>query len=222
MTGADVDDLALLWQAEPSAAERREFRGLADKAERKAQFVQYAEHGLGFLLFLATLMAMFMAPAPATIAIGLVSIGALGWSSWKRHLLAQIALMMATSDRRELIGQAIERAAANLRRSTIGLCLFLPGLLLGALLTHSFNRGGDLDAFGSVLLRGAQTWPEGPIAVALLAIIAAQLIRTNLQLSKELRRLRGLQEEYREEARLDAFMLGRNSPQGPAIGALTK
>ncbi len=222
MTGIDLEEYAALWQAEPTAEEEREFQALADGASRRAQFVQYAEHGLALLLLVAVLIAVVMAPAPATIAIGVLSIAALTWSSWRRHLLTQIALLVETSDRGRIVADAMIAARANLRRSTLGLWLYVPGILLGALLTHSFNQGGDLSDFTDVFLRGALVWPEGFAILFLLLVLGLQLVRTNIGFRKELQRLESLQADYREEAKRDAFILGPNAPKGPAFGALTK
>jgi hypothetical protein len=222
MTGIDLEEYAALWQAEPTQAEEREFQALADGAARRAQFVQYAEHGLAVMLLVAVLIAVVMAPAPATVGIGLLSIAALAWSSWRRHLLGQIAFLVETSDRSRIVAHAIVAARANLRRSTLGLGLFLPGILLGALLTHSFNQKGDLSDFAEVFFGGALHWPEGYAILFLLVVLGAQLIRANIGFREELQRLESLQEAYREETRRDSFMLGPNAPTGPVFGALTK
>jgi hypothetical protein len=222
MTGIDLEEYAALWQAEPTAAEEREFQAIAEGASRRAQFIQYAEHGLALLLLVAVVIAVVMAPAPATIAIGLLSIAALAWSSWRRHLLTQIALLVETSDRSRIVADAMVAARANLRRSTLGLWLFVPGILLGALLTHSFNQGGDLGDFADAFLGGALRWPEGYAILFLVAALGFQLVRTNFGFRKELQRLESLQEDYREEAKRDAFILGPNAPKGPVFGALTK
>lgn len=208
MSSADFDDFALLWQEEPTAAEKREFRGLADKAVRRAQLLEYGELGLGLVLIVAVLIAIFMAPAPATIAIGALSIGALTWSSWKRHLLSQVALMMDTSDRRALVGREIVRAKAKLRRSAIGLWLFFPGLASGAALTYILRDGSSIRSPADAVVQTAMRWPEGPAVLFMLLALFWSIVRNHLRLKSELANLQGLSEDYREEARLDAVMLG--------------
>lgn len=206
MTQVDLKDIALLWQEEPTAEEQREFRGFADKTERRAQFLQFAELGLGLLLIVAVLVAIFVAPGPATLVVGALSITAIAWSSWKRHLLSQVAMLVETSDRHTLVGHALVLAKARLRRSTLGLWFLLPGVLSGAFFTHILD-GGALAVFPKAVVERSVTLPEGPIVLFILLVVTAQMLRTNLRLGTEVARLEGLSEDYLAEARLDAKTL---------------
>lgn len=205
MTHLDFDELASLWQEEPKGEERRDFSAIADRAARRAQLVQYAEHGLALLLVAAVMIAVSLAPAPATMAIGALSIVALGWSSWKRHLLTEVEIMVTTSDRAELLDHAATALGARIWRARLGLWLFFPGAFLAGLFTHSLTQGGDLSGFADVLIQGAFGTRAGLVIVFLVVVLVAQMIQSLARLHRELARLEGLREDYAREARLDVF-----------------
>lgn len=202
MSPSDFDEIARLWQQEPSPDEERAFQQMARKASGRARWLDRAETGLAILLVAAVLIALFLAPEPATIAVGILTVVAISWSSWKRHMLGQVDAMVVDGDRRSFIDAAVAQVAASLRRSTFGLWLLLPGILLGALLRHSYDREG-FDGFGEALLSAAADWPIGPAVVAAMILSFALLVRSNLRLRGELKRLRNLRDEYRREAKLD-------------------
>lgn len=202
MTEPDFDDIARLWRQPPGPEEEQAFRALARRASFRARLLRHSDLGIALLLILAVIVALALRPAPATLAVGILTIAGVGWSSWKRHLLGRMAATVETSDRRDLVHAAVVNASADLKRSNLGLCLLFPGVLLGAMLNHSFKHQ-RLEGFGAAFVEGITDWPWG-IAV-LLAIIAAFMgfLQGNRRLRKELARLRILEAQYREEARLD-------------------
>lgn len=198
----DFDDVADLWQQEPSAEESRAFEQLADRASRKARLMQYAELGLGAALIACVLIALSLDAAPATIAIGALIVLAVSWSAWSRNFAAEVRRMVGTSDRERLIAAAVESARRRLRQSTIGILLLPPGFMLGVLLKYSAVAKGDLRGFLSGFVASLSSgWGLASLLLVLLAL--AYFLRGNLRLRRDLARLRQLQEGYREEARLD-------------------
>lgn len=198
----DFDDIADLWQQEPSADESRAFEQLARQASRKARLMQYAEIGLGAVLIACVLIALSLDAAPATVAIGALIVLAVSWSAWSRNFAAEVRRIVDASDRERLLETAVESAAKRLRHSTLGIALLPPGFLLGVLLKYSASTQGNLHGFGSNFLSSLSSgW--GLISLLLVLLALAWFLRGNLRLRRDLARLRELQQGYREEARLD-------------------
>lgn len=202
MTESDFEDIAQLWREAPTPEEERAFRIMVRRASLRARLLRHADLGIGVLLVVAVLVAVALRPAPATLAVGILTIAGIGWSSWKRHWLGRMAASVESSDRRDLLHVAVVNAAADLKRSNLGLWLFLPGVLLGALLNHSFKQR-SLAGFGRVLVEGATDWPWGIATLAAIFLVFLGFIRTNRRQERELESLRALEAQYREEARLD-------------------
>lgn len=203
MTEAEFDDIADLWREAPSLEEARAFRALARRASLRARLLRHADLGIAMLLIVAVAVALALRPAPATLAIGILTMAGIGWSSWKRHLLGRMAATVEASDRRDLVHVARVNAVADLTRSNLGLWLLFPGVLLGALLGHSFKQRG-LDGFGPALLEGLTDWPWGVVSALIVVAAFVAFFRGNRRLRRELDRLRVLEAQYREEARRDA------------------
>jgi len=178
---------------------------LARRASWRARAVNYLEIGFSLLIFVAVITALVTAPAPATVVAGLIFIAGLVWSSWKRHRLQQVALLVATSDRKALLDNAWRTARAQLRRSRLNMAMLLPGYLLGALTAYSYLHGGldgflptFLDQLSPISGRGIVTW-------LILGGVMTYLVRTDRRIRHELRNVHELRERYRTEAQLDAL-----------------
>ena len=142
MTEMDFDRIATLWREPPSEEEAQAFRALARRATFRAKLLRHADLGIAVLLILAVAIALAFRPAPASLAVGILTIAGIGWSSWRRHLLGRMAASVESSDRRDLVHAAVVNVSADLRRSNLGLWLLFPGVLLGSLLGHSLKSGG--------------------------------------------------------------------------------
>ena len=202
MTEAEFDAIAELWQKAPSPQEEVAFRALARRASRRARLLRHADLGIGLFLVLAVAVALVLQPAPATFAVGILTMAGIGWSSWKRHLLGRMAATIETSDRHALVHAAAVSASADLKRSNMGLWLLFPGVLLGAMLGHSLKHG-RLAGFGDALLEGMTDWPWGIGVVAIILFSFLAFLRGNRRMRREVARLRALDAQYAEEARLD-------------------
>lgn len=204
----DLDDFASLWAEEPTPDQENELRAIAGRVSFRGLFLHYADLGLGVVIALAVIVALALQPAPATLAIGLLSAGAVLWSSWKRHVLRQIGSLLQTSSRTDLIELEIRRVTTELKRSLIGLWLAPPAMILFAMLAYSVKFGWSLSGFGQQMEAAFTSVAVGlPIIAAMLTVIVhqAQLVQ---RLRRQLRGLRRLRGEYQEEARLDRVALG--------------
>lgn len=212
MAERDLHDIARLWLDEPTPQEQVEFRDLAGQAMRRARFLQYAELAWALLLMLAATIATLLSPAPATVAIGALCVAALGGSAWKRHRLADAALLVTSGDRGDFVELEARRVRARLRHSSLGLWLFLPGFLGGALFAHRVIKGGGLDSFLLAVRGGA-----GSVPGVLLLLFAGGywlvLLRGNRRIRRQLARLEALRHAYRAEV-LAEPPVGRKTAPG--------
>lgn len=202
LTSVEFDQLAALWKQEPDAFERRELAGLARRATRTARFLQYAEFVVGLLLGLGILAALFVQPVPLSLALGLPVVVTVFWYSWKSHALGNLALLVDRSGRDAFVESMARSKAAHLARSTIGLCLFLPTIVVTSMAIHSW-KGGTLDGYVQAMAL-AMTKTGGIVTMVVLLVALLLFIRTNLRLRQELGRLQLLCGEYREETRFAA------------------
>lgn len=205
----DLDDFAALWAEPPTTAEQTEVRAIARRVSVRATFFEYADLGVGLFIAAAVLIALLLQPAPVTLAIGLVAAAALLWSSWQRHQLKrQIVSLLEVSDRTDLLERQIRRVGTSLRHAMLGLVAAPPVFLLFAMLTQSLYAGGSLAGFGDAVIEAVTAVPVGPAIVAAMLTLIIQQVQTVKRLKGELRRLRALAGEYREEARLDRIAIG--------------
>ncbi|HEV2746349.1 MAG TPA: hypothetical protein VGW34_03505 [Allosphingosinicella sp.] len=188
-----------LWREEPSLVDQRAFRTMARRASVRGRLLRHADLGLALILNMAVFVAVLSRPAPATVLVGLLLFAAIGWSSWKRHMLGRLASLGQSGDGAAFLDHAVARAAANVRRSTIGLWLFVPSILLGGLLGHSYKSQGRVDTYPDALLTGIMDWPQGTGAAMLGAALLAVLSRSSRRQRLELQRLEALRREYLDE-----------------------
>lgn len=201
----DLDEFARLWREEPSAEESRALKQLAGQTARRAKLLGYAEIGAATVIGLAILFALVLNRTTVTVLSGGILLLALSWSSWKRYLLRQVAIIVSAGDGEALVEKEIAKARADLRRIKIGLLLYPPAVLLGHLLVDSVVRGGRSEDYLEVLANDLTDWPVGALLVLLFVCFLLYQLRAMAGLRKELRRLDGIREEYREEGRLDSL-----------------
>lgn len=200
MSPSDFDDLAELWTQEPAAEERRAFESLARTVSRRARLLYYAELGIAFFLVIGVLIALFLDRNPATAALVVLVVAAIGWSSWRRFHVQRVALLVDSRDRQSLLAGAVKSAEGRLRHSTLGLVLLVPSFLLGFAL-----RGTIVTDFEFVMrtLERSLREPAGLVGIVAITLLLAHFIRQNIHLRRELKQLRALQAEFREEEALE-------------------
>lgn len=203
MTGDDFDDFAELWRDEPSPEEQKALETIARRASRRARFAQRFEIGGGILLLIAIVVGLLSTRGTGTIAAGIALALAIIWSSWRRYLLAQAALLVDTSNRQRLIESGIRSTEARLLRSRLGLWLLLPGYILGSITSYGVVKG-NLDGFWSELVRQSlPVNPTGVVTVLLLGGLQAYFLRAHMAIFRELKNLHELHRQYEAESRLD-------------------
>ncbi len=203
MSAVDLDDFGALWREEAPEPAATEFEPIVRATVRRARLFQYAEIGMSGLLLVAITVALLLEATPATAAIVAIIALATLWSSWKRHLLMDVALLVDGSSREAYVESARRAAEAQLKRSSLGLWLLIPGFALGLLLKHSLMSGGRLAGFVPAFLDSLATSPSAIATVAALLALFAWLVRGNLRLRAEVQRLRTLADAYDREAHLD-------------------
>ena len=208
VTESDMEDWAALWAEEPSREEQHELARVARRASWRGTLIEYADLGFAICIALCILGAIALQPQPATLAIGLLSAGGLFWSSKKRHMLRQATLLAEARDRVVLLEHEIARTSAEHKRAAIGMWATPLVILSGAMLAYLLTHSGSLAGFGASLVESMTEVPVGPaITAGILALIYQQVLLAQ-QLKRGLGELRSLQGAYREEARLDGFLLG--------------
>lgn len=197
-----VDDLANLWQREPDAEETRLFAEMARATGRRAWMLDKVEFATSLLLSGAIFVFLLLHGSAISIAIGAVIIAAIAWSTWQRHRLMRQSGRFDDRSRHAFLDSAAESAKAAVRRSTIGTALLIPGFALGTMLKYSSMEGtlrGYLDAEVS-------TWSNvhGWLSHGIVFGTLLYLIRVNLKLRRQVRRVEELRREYAEELTLDS------------------
>jgi hypothetical protein len=197
---SEFEEFSLLWAYEPDAEEQRIFESLARTVSRRAKLIYHIELGLAVLLVVGLIAALFLDKKPATSALVVLVITAVGWSSWKRYNIHQVALIMDCSDRESLLSSAIESAEARLRQAKLSFMLLVPSFFLGLAL-----RGTMAGSFSSFLEKLWLSFIQPLTVVGAVAIFLVLVYfgRQIVRLRRELRRLKVLRGEYREEAALD-------------------
>ena len=203
----DFDELMNAWR-ESSPLDDEQLVQIARRASIYGHFVKYADLGIAVLIALAVVVALALRPAPATIAIGSVTAGALVWASWKRHLVRRNASLRQLDAGSDFIAREIVRTDSELRRAELGLWFMPPATLLSGMLTYTFVHHGSLKGFGDAVLNALLSVPLGPAVIAAIMALILHQIRLLGRLKAERLRLQGLDREYQEEARLDRIALG--------------
>jgi hypothetical protein len=200
MNDHDFDDLSALWNQEPSTEEKRLFASLARTVSLRAKLIHYIDLGLALFVAAGLFALFFYQPTPAAAALVLLVIAAIAWSSWKRHELHQVAMILDCSDRQSLLSSALVAAQARLRMSNLSLIMVPPCFLFGIVLRGA--REGSFMAFvhvvGEVLSQ-----PMTIAATIFVSLMWLYVARQNLGVRREVARLKTLQEQYLKETRLD-------------------
>jgi hypothetical protein len=202
LSGEEFSDLAALWSAPAAAAEQSEIERLARQTPARARLVQAAELGFAAIISLCIAAAMMSRLGPATLLTGSLILGLIGWSAWNRHRLSNLALLIDRSDRAAFVDSLIRAKEAELRRSTLGLALILPGTLLASVLGFLLQTDGAQLSFAE-FIPGVMLTLRGFTALAFLGSAIALLTLSHLRLIGELARLHALARDYADEARFE-------------------
>jgi len=204
LTHEEYQELAAAWGDSALPDDRRELQRMARRTPRLARMVQWGELAVVALLGVTILASIVWRLGAATLLTGSMILLLLAWSAWKRHHFGNIALMLEEGDRLSFLRSLVRAKEAELNRSAIGLALILPGTLLTMLLGFSLRQGpGDQEL--AAFLGAVVSTPRGLICLAFLACALLLLSLSHLRLLAELKRLRGLREDYADEEHRDRF-----------------
>jgi hypothetical protein len=206
LTNEEYLQLASLWTTPPAVAEREALARLARRTPRIARWVQYGELGVVLLLAAAIGAAVIWRLGADTLLLGSLILLLLAWSAWKRHRLADRALLIDRSDRFSYLSSLVQAKEAELARSAVGLALILPGTLLATVLAHVVYVDAPPQEVAAFL---PAIWLSARGMVSFLFLFCALLLLalSHLRLVAELGRLRRLREDYLEEQRRDGDVL---------------
>ena len=203
MTRDEYRELAALWGDSTPADDQREVEQLALRTRGRARMAQWGELAVVALLFAGIAAAIMWNSGPATLLTGGLLLVLLAWSGWKRHRLADVALMIDERDRLSFIRSSVMAKAAELRRSALGLALILPGIVISMLWGFSLLYPGGENFFS--VLAAVMTSPRKLAVFGLVFVAVLILSRSHMRIRRELTQLRRLQEEYCIEARRDDY-----------------
>lgn len=203
MTSVDLDDWMQVWQDEQDEDELELVRASARRAMRRARLFNYAEHGISAAIIVAVIVWLVLEGAPATIAIAGLAILVILWSSWRRHMLFQVAELIRFDDRRDFLETGVQSARARLKRSRIGLIALLPSFLIGIYLKDGLAHGGAVGDLSAPFWESVTSGGSAAVALLLFVLVALWFGAAHLRLRAEVSRLEQLRDEYRVEASLD-------------------
>lgn len=177
---------------------------MARRTPKVARFTQWGELAVALLLAGTIILAIFLHLGPATVLTGGLVLFLLGWSSWKRHHLANLALLVDERDRRSFIRSSLQAKEAELRRSALGLALLLPSVLLSLLLTFAMRHPTGQGALGPFLLEALSN-RRGLVVIGFVAAALLILARSHRRVRREVAALALLQLDYEQEAAREAL-----------------
>lgn len=204
LTRDEYRELAHLWGDAAPTGDQEEVARLARETPRRARVAQWSEVAVIVLLCGGIAASIIWNLGPSTMVTGGLLLALLGWSAWKRHHLANVALLIDDSDRLSFVRSSVRAKEAELRRSGLGLALIPPGVVFALLWGFSLRHpdgSADLGAF----LVTVVTAPRGLITYGCLLAAVVILSISHRRLRKELAELKGLQQQYADEARKDDF-----------------
>jgi hypothetical protein len=201
MIDPDLKNLADLWQ-EPNAADNAAFEAMARKARRQARLMAYGDAAWLVLIVVTVGMGAFLKPNLISAVVALTMLATTLWINWMRRRLRQITKTIDTADRAGFLESCIRITKGSIRRVTLTFITFPPAMLLAILFRVSTKNGGDiLHPWGAIAAWATSL--RGIVALTLLGAIALWNVRARIRLSRELRRLHDMKQDYLEEDRKD-------------------
>lgn len=200
MNDIDLEELGRMWRRDGAPADLAVFQRQAAKARLRALLLDRIELALGGMLVMAILFALIMAPGAASIAVCLLTALAIGFAGWRRHVQVVAAGDIAGETREQLIDGLIRQADARRKRAIEGLWSVIPGLVLGAAVSH-LAAGDRPDAFAEAFVRSMLAWPAGVVTLGAVIGLGVWLFVQHRRSVSEVGRLGQLARAYRAEAR---------------------
>jgi hypothetical protein len=202
MMSHDFRQYAELWQEQIDPEELAELQAMAKIIERTAARRRLIDSSL-MLGFIGPVgVALWIYPASVQVRFGFVLIGvALAWGFWRRHELTRASRATAIHDPRVFFEKAIKNVRAEVRMSTISLCLAVPALI-GCFSLMSALRGFAVTELILLELRGPKL-AKTVLIVIILVLAAVYFVRDNIRLREQLRWLETMRREWDEQSARD-------------------
>jgi hypothetical protein len=108
-----------------------------------------------------------------------------------------------TSSREGFLETSLQNARADLRRLTLSLFVFPLSLPVAVLFKAAWRHGGHL-AHPLTELAAWVTSVRGMITLSVFVFLGAATVRARLKVKAELRRLKALEDAYRDESERDS------------------
>jgi uncharacterized membrane protein YidH (DUF202 family) len=197
MTPHDFPEYAALWREQVDPKELAELQSMATKIKRSAGRRWLLDRVLALFAVGMTCLAILRYPAPPLIKLSLVLLLLVPiWYMWRRHQITRTSRAIAIDDPQLFFQAAIENMRAEIRLSTISAWLGIPVFIIAVSLAAA-ARGFDnlyINLRNNFMLGSAKII----LATAIMVVALVFLIRDNIRLREQLRRLEAMRREWDE------------------------
>jgi hypothetical protein len=197
MMAQDFSEYAALWREQIDPKELAELQAMATKIKRAAGRKLLAHRVLTPVVVGLACLLMLRSSAPPLVRLSLALVALmLLWYFWRRHQLTKAARAIAVDDPRLFFETAIENMRAEINLSTLSALWGMPMFVAGAVLARA-SRGPD-NLYAELLEVFTQGYAKTILAAIVLVLGHIYLIRDNLRLRAQLRRLEAMRREWEE------------------------
>jgi hypothetical protein len=192
----DFSEYAALWREQIDPRELAGLQSMAAKIKRTAARKLLFDRVATPIVIGMVGLLMLRSSAPPLLRLASVLIAlVLLWYFWRRHQLTKAARAIAVDDPRVFFEAAIENMRAEIKLSTLSAWFGVPMFFVGVVLS-SASQGFD---HLYVTLRDFTPGSARTIfAVAMLVVALVYMIRDNIRLRGQLRRLEAMRREWDE------------------------
>jgi hypothetical protein len=195
------EDFVALWTEQ--AAERQAFDAVARKVRFQGRLLAYSDIVLVVMVVGISIAGAVLKPSGLMLAISVVIAGSSIAITWKRRKIRQMTRTLDTSSREGFLETSLQNARADLRRLTLSLFVFPLSLPVAVLFKAAWRHGGHL-AHPLTELAAWVTSVRGMITLSVFVFLGAATVRARLKVKAELRRLKALEDAYRDESERDS------------------
>lgn len=197
MTPRDFTEYAALWREQIDPKELAGLQAMATKIKRSAGRRWLLDRVLAVFAIGMVCLALLRYSAPPPIKLSLVLLMVVPiWHTWKRRQITRASRAIAVDDPRIFFEAAIENIQAEIDLSNKSAWLGLPIFVISILLAAA-SRGFHnlyMAFLDRIVLSSAKTI----FAVAIFVLGFIYLIRDNIRLREQLRRLEAMRREWEE------------------------
>lgn len=200
MMSRDFPEYAELWREQIGPEELALFQARAKNIERNAKRKRLLDFALWFVAIGMVCLFLWFVPTSLQIKLGyaLLVAGTI-WFVWRRHQITRASRAIAIDDPRVFFETAIKTVRAELNLSTMSLYMGLPFFITSVLLAKSAQ---GIDGFDLI-----RQLPDVNFATAMIVAIVflfhGYIVRENIKLREQLRRLESMRREWDEQQARD-------------------